>query len=101
MAIITSAILIILNIFDVVCTLYMRLSKGLEEMNPIVDFFLQNFGWAGLVLLKVLAVAPFVYLMIKYWKTFRIIRVSSYFVTLVYFLLAIYHIIGMYMISNI
>lgn len=45
-------LLIILNIIDILATYFMVFMNGAEELNPYVNYLIQNWGVSGLVLCK-------------------------------------------------
>lgn len=56
------ALVVVINLFDAVST-HILISEGYaEELNPIMDYIIQNWGWTWFFAVKVLIVIPLAFL---------------------------------------
>jgi len=83
--------IILLCIFQIIdgATTYVMVGNGLaNEMNPIVAYFMEQFGnGLGLIIPKFIVMLLGCFLIIKYWSR-KSIRVVSKAITFIYFIVA-------------
>ena len=84
-----------LNLFDAVMTTY-EIAFGLaEEANPIINFIINNYN-LNLIFVKLVISLLFSVIIITTWDKFKITKVGSLIVFIVYFLLAGYHMFNIF-----
>lgn len=82
--------ILLLSLTDGIFTLYFT-NLGIEELNPVMDYFIKNMGnWSLLpkMLLTVFGCAVMVWL----WSKFLLVRVVSYLLFSLYVLVVVLHI---------
>lgn len=82
----------LLNMFDGLATAIMLASGHFVEVNPLMSRMIDSIGNWFLVP-KILLAAPLAVLLAMYWKRFRMARIGSIVVLIVYAAIAINHIV--------
>jgi hypothetical protein len=92
------ALLLVLNIMDAVISHELIFRMGLQELSPIINYFMQYLGVFWLIpkiLIGLVASGMF----IIYWEKYRIARVGGVAALLIYIIVTMWHIFGLHYIS--
>ena len=84
-------VLLVLNLFDALATIYAIDTGRARELNPIMGYALSNAGALGLIWIKLLAYAVVVVMWARLWGR-KNVRLSAIGVNALYLLLALRHV---------
>lgn len=90
--------LVFLNIFDAVITLYGLKNKDVVEINPIAEFLINRLDVYFILFKGLLAgvVGAFLFFL---WNKHRVARIGGVIAVVLYLLVALYHIFGVFLLT--
>ncbi len=94
LAIIIAVFILIFNIFDSTFTHYLLKRNMAIELNPIMDYFIKNFGYVWLHIIKITVSSIFGFLISRYWNEYALARISAICIFFIYFALIVYYVVS-------
>lgn len=85
----------VLCVFDSLATIYAIEHNFGIETNPLVLLCIKYLGYSWFLLIKAFLSAFMFFLVVIFWRRFKVARVGGVLVASVYFILTVYHLVGL------